>query len=72
MSLINAPDPGGASGKKPNEGDVRDRVLIPGLGRFPIGGNSNPLQYSYLENSMDKGASQATIQWIPRSRTRLK
>ena len=55
-----------------NEGDVRDRVLIPGLGRFPIGGNSNPLQYSCLENSMDKGASQATIHGIPRSRTRLK
>ena len=35
--------------------------LIPGLGRFPGEGNGNPLQYSCLENSMDKEASQATV-----------
>jgi len=34
-------------------GDIRDADLIPGLGRFPGGGNSNPLQYSSLEYPMD-------------------
>ena len=37
-------------------GDTRDAGLIPGLGRSPGGGNGNPLQYSCLENSMDRGA----------------
>ena len=36
-----------------NAGDVRDRGLIPGLGRSPRGGNGNPLQYSCLENPHD-------------------
>ena len=36
-----------------NTGDVRDRGLIPGLGRSPRGGNGNPLQYSCLENPHD-------------------
>jgi len=36
-------------------GDIRDDGLIPGWGRSPGGGNSNPLQYSCLENPMDKG-----------------
>ena len=35
--------------------------LIPGLGRSPGEGNGNPLQYSCLENSMDRGACQATV-----------
>ena len=39
-----------------NEGDVRDVGLIPGLGRFPGGGNGNSFQYSCLENPMDRGA----------------
>ena len=34
---------------------------VPGLGRSPEGGNGNPLQYSCLKNSMDKGAWQATV-----------
>ena len=38
-----------------NAGDARDEGFIPGSGRFPGGGNGNPLQYSCLENSMDKG-----------------
>ena len=37
-------------------GDIRDVGSIPGLGRSPGGGNSNSLQYSCLENPMDKGA----------------
>ena len=39
-----------------NAGDARDVGLIPELGRSPGEGNGNPLQYSYLENSMDRGA----------------
>ena len=47
-----------ASGKEPlaNAGDIRDAGLIPGSGRYPGGGNDNPLQYSCLENPMDRGA----------------
>ena len=37
-------------------GDIRDRGLIPGLGRSPGGGNGNPLQYSCWENTMERGA----------------
>ena len=37
-------------------GDIRDPGLIPGLGRSPGGGHGNPLQYSCLENPMDRGA----------------
>ena len=37
-----------------NAGDVRDVASIPGSGRFPGGGHSNPLQYSCLENPMDR------------------
>ena len=36
--------------------DAGDTGLIPGWERFPGGGNGNPLQYSYLENPMDRGA----------------
>ena len=45
-----------------NAGGVRDATLIPGLGRSSGGEYSNPLQYSCLENPMDRGASQATVQ----------
>ena len=38
-----------------NAGDVKDAGSIPGLGRSPGGGHGNPLQYSYLENSMVRG-----------------
>ena len=44
-----------------NAGDIRDMGSIPGLGRSPGGGNGNPLQYSCLENPMDRGAWQATV-----------
>ena len=42
-----------------NAGDIRDSASIPGLGRFPGGRPSNPLQYSCMENPMDRGAWQA-------------
>ena len=44
-----------------NAGDIRDTGLIPGLGRSPGGGHGNPLQYSCLENPMDKGSWQAIV-----------
>ena len=55
--------PGGASGKRPpaNAGDIRDAGLIPGSGRSPGGGPGNLLQYSCLENPMDRGTWQATV-----------
>ena len=48
--------PGGVSGKEPacNTGDKGDMGSIPGEGRFPGEGNGNPLQYSGLENLMDR------------------
>ena len=47
--------------------DERDTVSIPRLGRFPGVGNGNPLLYSCLENSMDRGAWRATVHGIPES-----
>ena len=41
-----------------NAGDIKDAGLIPGLGRSPGGGHGNPLQYSCLENPMDRGAGR--------------
>ena len=42
-----------------NAGDIRDVSSVLGSGRFPAGGHGNPLQYSCLENPMDRGAWQA-------------
>ena len=47
-----------------NAGDVGDPGSVPGLGRFPGGGNGNPLQYACLENSMDRGAWWAIVQGV--------
>ena len=44
-----------------NAGDIRDVSLIPGLGRSPGEGYGKPLQYSCLENPMDRGAWQAKV-----------
>ena len=44
---------------------------IPGLGRSPGGGNGYPLQYFYLENSLDEGAWWITVHGVAKSRTRL-
>ena len=44
-----------------NAGDLRDVGLIPGSGRSPGGENGNPLQYSCLENPMDRVAWRATV-----------
>ena len=47
-----------------NAGDIRDMGSIPGSGRFPGGGHGNPLQYSYLENLLDRGAWQAIVHGV--------
>ena len=49
-----------------NAGNIRERGLIPGVGRSLGGGHSNPLQYSCLENPMDRGAWQATVYGVTR------
>ena len=46
-----------------NTGDTSDAGLIPGSERFPGAGNGNPLQYSYLENGMDRRAWRAYSPW---------
>ena len=52
-----------------NAGDVRDAGSVPGSERFPGGGHGNPLQYSCLENPMDRGACQATVHSVTESDT---
>ena len=55
-----------------NARDIRDMDWIPGLGRTPGGGHGNPVQFSCLENPMDRGAWQATVHRITKSWTQLK
>ena len=52
-----------------NAGDTRDLGSVAGLGRSPGEGNGNPLQYSCLENSKDKGDLQATVHGLAKSQT---
>ena len=54
-----------------NAGDARDMGSIPGWGRSPGGGRGNPLQYSRLENVLDRGAGGATVRGVTKSQTRL-
>ena len=51
-----------------NAGDIRDVRSIPGLGTSPGEGNGNPLQYSGLENPMDRGAWRATVHGVVKAR----
>ena len=55
-----------------NEKDIRDSGSIAGLGRSPGRGHGNPLQYSCLENPMDRGAWRAIDLRVAKSQTRLK
>ena len=50
-----------------NAGDIRDMGSIPRLGRSPGGGHGNSLQYSCLENPMDRGDSWATVYRVTKS-----
>ena len=54
-----------------NAGVTGDMGSIPGSGRSPGEGNGNPLQHSCLENPMDRGARQATIHRVAKSRIQL-
>ena len=65
--------PGGSLVKNPpaNAGDTGGAGLIPGSVRSPRVGNGNLLQYSYLENPMDRGAWQATVHRFAKSQTQL-
>ena len=61
---------GGSDGEEsaPSAGDLGS---VPGLGRFPGKGNGNPLQFSCLENPMDRGAWWATVHGVSKSQTEL-
>ena len=63
--------PGGSDGEE-SACNAGDPSLIPGLGRSPEEGNDNPLQYSCLQNSMHRGAWQATVHGVTKSRTQLR
>ena len=63
--------PGGSMVKNPPV-NAGDGGLIPGSGRSPGGGNDNSLQYTCLENPMDRGAWWATVHGVTKSQTRLK
>ena len=56
----------GGSDSKESACNAGDLGLIPGSGRFPGEGNGYPLQYSCLENPMDRGAWQATVHGVAR------
>ena len=62
--------PGGPDGKE-SACNAGDPGSTSGLGRSPGGGNGNPLQYSCLENPMDRGAWWATVHEIAKSWTQL-
>ena len=73
IAIIKKGFPGGTEVKDPpvNAGDTRDTASIPGWGRSPRVGNSNPLQYSCLEKSRNRGPWQAAVQGVAKSRTPL-
>ena len=66
--------PGGSDGKESacNAGDTGDIASIPGSGGSPGVGNGNPLQYSCLENPMDRGAWRAIAHGVPKSQIQLR
>ena len=71
VSLSQPGQYGGTVVKTPpaNAGDVRDMGSIPGLGRSPGVRNDNPLQYSCLENYMDRGDWQTTVLGAAKNQT---
>ena len=70
LSPVNQGSPRGSGGKEPacNAGDLGS---IPGSGRSPGEGNGNPLQYSCLENPMDREAWRAAVHGVTKSQTQL-
>ena len=71
LNLPKVPDSTVIKNPSANAGDVKDVCLIPGLGRSPGVGSSQPLQYSCLENSLDRGAWQAIVHEASKSWTWL-
>ena len=69
FGTLDARIPGGAAVENlpAKAGDSGDADSIPGSGRSPGGGNGNPLQYSHLENSMDRQVRGVTKNWTPLS-----
>ena len=63
--------PGGSDGKE-SACNTGNPGLITGSGRSPGEGDGNPLQYSCLESSMDRGAWQATVHGVPKSQIGLR
>ena len=55
-----------------NAGNLRDADSIPELGRSPGGGHGNPIQYSCLENPVDRGAWWATVHRVTQNQTQIK
>ena len=55
-----------------NAGDIRDAGSVPGSGRSPGGGHGNPVQYSCLENPVDRGVWQVIVHSVAQSQTQLK
>ena len=68
--MVNTSFPDGSVVKNPPR-NAQDAGSIPGLGKSPGEGNGNPLQYSCLENPMDKGAWRATVHEFARVRPNL-
>jgi len=64
--------PGSTNGREPTCQRRKQETWVPSLGRCPAGGNGNPLQYSCLENPMDRGAWWTTVHGVTKSGTRLK
>ena len=62
--------PGSSDGKE-SACSAGDQGLIPGSGTFPGEGNGNPLQYSCLQNSMNRGAWRAIVYGVAKSQTQL-
>ena len=69
---IGFPDSSVVKNSPAEAGDTGDAGSMPGSGRFPGEGNGNPLQYSCLENLMDRGPWLATVHGVVKSQTQLK
>ena len=70
ITFLNMGFPGGSDGKE-SACDAGGLGLIPGSGRSPGKGNASPLLYSCLENSIDRGAWQATVHGVAKSQTHM-
>ena len=70
MSVLGLGFPGG-SGSKESTCNAGDPGLIPGSGKSPGEGHGNPLQYSFPENPMDRGAWWVTVHEVAKSQTQL-